>query len=431
MPAIYEKNGGYHLRIYSNVDLKTGTPLAALGNDGKPLRKQQTICLTRVEDVKDRARLSGQFPDSVNALANVKIAEIEGWEAAAKNGEPVRPTGDMTIAEFYETVFLPYIKREKSHSTVKTYQAYWNGYLKAHFNHSKTFANYESFMATNFLEQSATRLSQNTVTHIRSVGSAIFAYAISKGLIKASGDDALFANPWFHARKNIKCVKVEDTYAYSKNEVEQILDALEHVSGREEYSARVSTMLVATCFYAGLRPSEAAALKWENVDLNEGLLNICEAYVDRKFKDETKTGEDRIVTMLPQLLNRFKIWSAIWQHPTTGLVLPNKAGDAPINVNDMGARIIGPTLEKVGLDWHGLYACRRGFGTELYNHGATMEEIAAAMGNSPAVAFRNYVKDKTRTGAKGIAKWANAGVLRPATGRKFRTPAPALVENNQ
>jgi integrase len=128
-----------------------------------------------------------------------------------------------------------------------------------------------------------------------------------------------------------------------------------------------------------------------------------------QFKKTTKTEENRTVPMLPQLRNRMKLWAMKWQYPTDGLCFPNQSGDKPININDVSARIIGPALKRLGLEWKGFYACRRGFGTTLYNMGASMEEIAAAMGNSPDTAFKHYVKDKSITAAKGVARWAALG----------------------
>jgi len=263
--------------------------------------------------------------------------------------------------------------------------------------------NYEAFTATNFLETLASKYSKNTVMHCRAVASAIFAYAIAKGyLIAATGETK---NPWRDARKNIKCQDVEETYAYTMDEIERILDTLEKVQGREEYSARLAGMLVTICFYGGLRPSEAAGLRWENVDLNESSIKVCESFVAGKFKKTTKTEENRIVPMLPQLRHRMKLWNMTWQHPSNGLVFPNQAGDKPININDVSARIIGPALERVGLDWYGLYACRRGFGTILVEAGATLEETSVAMGNSPSVVFAHYFKKQnSKLAVSGIAK---------------------------
>ena len=94
--------------------------------------------------------------------------------------------------------------------------------------------------------------------------------------------------------------------------------------------------------------------------------------------------------------------------PAAGQVLIG-VEHAPINMNDLGARVIADTLKESGLDWQGFYACRRGFGTMLVLAGATLDEVADAMGNSPDVVFKHYFKDKdSKLAAKGMAKLAAA-----------------------
>lgn len=408
MAIIAEKRGRWLLRVYTTVDPASGKPNAS-GPQGKPLKIQRSITL----GPKDAVLTSKNSP-ALLQLAHNKAAEIKRMEEAVAAGE-IRPCGDVTVADFYEQVFLPQMEKEKTVSTIRSYKLYWNAYLKEHFNHTKTLRGYESFTATNFLERLATTLSANTVMHARAVASAIFAYACAKGYIPA--------NPWRDARKKIKCQNVEDTHAYSEAEVERILEALENVQGREKYSAQQAEMLVSVCFYAGCRPSEAVSLQWQNIDLNAGTIHICEATVNGKRKQTTKTEENRTVEMQSPLRNRLKLWHTFWQAPDKGLVFPNQSGEKPINLSDISARIIGPTLEKVGLAWHGLYACRRGFGTLLFESGATVEEIAANMGNSIAVAYKTYIKDKKRTAARGIAKVNAARRLAHESGpRRLREP---------
>jgi len=402
MASIFQASGAFHLRLYSSVNVHTGVP-NAIGEMGKPMRTQQSVKLVRKDDTLNKTARS----TNVLLLANAKEAQIKAWEGRAASstpGEEMRPSDDMTIADFFDTVFMPQMRLELTPSTIDSYRRYWNAYLRDHFNHTKTLKSYEAFMATNFLESLAATKSKNTVMHARAVASAIFAYAIAKGYIKAATGET--KNPWRDARKNIKCQETEELTAYTAAEIETILDALEHVSGREEYSATLAGMLVTVCFYGGLRPSETAGLRWENVDLTLGTIQVCEAFVAGHFKKTTKTEENRTVPMLPQLRNRMKLWAMKWQYPVDGLVFSNQSGDKPININNVSARIIGPTLKKIGLEWKGFYACRRGFGTTLYNMGASMEEIAAAMGNSPDTAFKHYVKDKSITAAKGVARWA-------------------------
>jgi integrase len=425
MATVQTVNGAHHLRIYSSVNINANGALIVddgagkpkrlpdgklvigqgerlLNKSGQPVRLQQSIKLV---DQDDGLHKNDNSP-AVSRLRAAKEEEIQTWEAAAESGEDRRPDADMTVAEFFYRIFLPQMTLELTPSTIKSYRGYWDAYLKDHFNGTKTLRGYEAYTATNFLETLAKEYAKHTVMHARAVASAIFAYAISKGYIVAAVGET--KNPWRDARKNIKCKRVKDTVAYNQMDVERILDALETITGRQSYSAKLAGMIVSTCFYAGLRPSEAAGLRWENVNLDEGGLYICGAFVVGKHKDTTKTSENRTVVMLPTLRHRLKIWATENQHPKDGLVFPNQSGDAPVNINDLGDRIIEPTLTKVGLTWHGLYACRRGYGTALFEAGATVEEIAANMGNSVEVAFKNYVKSKGKTAARGMEKLAAA-----------------------
>src|SRR5437016_3407112 len=110
--------------------------------------------------------------------------------------------------------------------------------------------------------------------------------ATAKGYIKV--------NPMRDVKLAVKGQEMEDGYAYSVKEIELILEALERVTGREEYSAKMAGMIIAVCFWAGLRPSEAAGLRWENVTADT--LQVKEAYVAGSHQG-TKNGRTRKVVM--------------------------------------------------------------------------------------------------------------------------------------
>jgi len=393
MGFILEASGGFHWKCYSSVDITNGKALQKLRADGTPLRVQQSILLAR-KDEKYTSKSCWQ----VQELAVAKAKEIEAWEAAIGFDEEARPDRDMTVSDFVEKVFMPWIEAEKEASTVKSYKGYWNAYLAPHFNHTKTLKGYEPYMGTNLLEKLASEFSENTVSHARALASVIFAYATAKGYITA--------NPWRDVKKTVAGRDVEDGYAYTQQEIEACLDALARVEGREAYSAEMASMALSVGFYAGLRPSEIAGLRWENVTADRIYVN--QAFVVGKSKG-TKTGKNRTVVMLPQLQNRMKEWRMKWGNPTNGWVFPNQANGGPMNMNDTSSRVIKTTLEKAELKWEGFYAARRGFGTMLVLAGATLDEVADAMGKSPDVVFKHYFKDKTSTlAAKGIAKLAAA-----------------------
>ena len=433
MGSIYtqqQNQNAFYFRRYSSVNILNGNPIIDDGT-GQPLRETTgpnagrlaIRSLGKAEDGQPKfRRLLSQTGKPVRIQQSVKLCDkdeqhqtekslavlilaqrldqqIDSWEADADKAdgtEELRPCGDTPVSVFFETVFMPWVKSEKEASTIKSYQSYWNAYLKDHFNHSKTLRGYEPFQGTNLLEKLSREYSENTVAHARALASAIFTYACAKGYITY--------NPWRDVRKTTTGQDVDDGYAYTQREVEQILDTLEHVSGRETYSAQMAGMAVTLGFYAGLRPSETAGLRWENIDLNKNRITIKQAYVQGDFKG-TKTGKVRHVPMLPALAHRIRLWAMVQGHPTKGWLLPNRNGDKPVTMNDLSARIIGPALKQVGMEWEGFYACRRGFGTMMVLAGATLDEVADAMGNSPDVVFRHYFKDKeSKLAAKGMEK---------------------------
>ena len=162
-----------------------------VSQSGKPTRLQQSIKLCdRDEEHKTKNSLA------VLILAQRLDQQIDSWESDADKAdgtEELRPCGDMPVANFFETVFMPYIQANKEASTAKSYQSYWNAYLRDHFNGTKTLRGYEAFQGTNLIEKLAKEYSDNTINHVRALASAIFSYACAKGYIQYT--------PWRDMRK--------------------------------------------------------------------------------------------------------------------------------------------------------------------------------------------------------------------------------------
>ena len=82
------------------------------------------------------------------------------------------------------------------------------------------------------------------------------------------------------------------------------------------------------------------------------------------------------------------------------------------------------------MEWHGLYACRRGFGTLMVDAGASLEETSQAMGNSPTVCYRHYyLPRESKLAASGIAK-LNAA-LNGMTASNQAIGSPRLLESGE
>src|SRR2546427_2833720 len=104
MAYLLEKNGAFHLRTYSTVDISTGQPLK-LDSNGKAPRTQQSVMLARKDDGQYRSKSSLAVLD----LQKAKLEQIEQRERLFSSGEERPPDGNLTVAEFYNTVFLPYV----------------------------------------------------------------------------------------------------------------------------------------------------------------------------------------------------------------------------------------------------------------------------------------------------------------------------------
>ena len=56
-------------------------------------------------------------------------------------------------------------------------------------------------------------------------------------------------------------------------------------------------------FYTGMRPSEMAALRWEEVDKDKRLVNVCRIVADYKIEERTKTRTIRQVMLNSRALH--------------------------------------------------------------------------------------------------------------------------------
>ena len=392
---VIETNGGFHLKGYSSVSFKTGEPLQKFKPDGTPLRVQQSALI---------ARKNEQYPSKshwrVQELAVAKQRQIAEWEqASAVTSEPAAPNGEMTVTAFYEEVFLPWLTElvktgQKSHTTLVSYKRYWDTYLADHFNGTKTFKNYEPYIGAQFLqnlrrEDDDRPYGLNTIRHIHSSASGIFARATELGHCKH--------NPWREVKVgSVPVIDAEQGEALTEKEVEAMIANLEaDRKGRSDWNVQLAQCVLAVGIWAGLRPSEIAALQWQSVDLETMTLTVRKAYVYGKEKPTTKTGKDRVVPFRDKLTPVLKAWWETNGCPTSGWVFPNR-DDNPVNMNILSDRIIRPNCETNKMNWEGyaFYALRRGCGTLLVHDGWSCEEVAKFLGNSPDVVYRYYFVDK-------------------------------------
>jgi integrase len=120
---------------------------------------------------------------------------------------------------------------------------------------------------------------------------------------------------------------------YTLEQVENIISALvNHVDCQ---------LMIALSFFAGLRPSEIAGLRWE--DLDTAVVNIRRACV-RGVVGIPKTPESlATLPLLPQVTIPLTLWRQKCGNPTDGWLFANERGK-PQNLKDVVSRTIRPTL---------------------------------------------------------------------------------------
>ena len=411
--GVTAENGGtkFYFRCRSFVDIQTGKVLAE--------RKQQCVLL----GTQDNSQYKNLKSGALYVKADEIRRRIVAWEEAAENGqpiaadgsvpaprvEPVAPSGDMKIGDFFEKVFLP-AKRGLRDSgklaaiTVRDYEKIWGTFLKAHFNGTQTFRNYTAWKGQSYLEnlrkKDGTLYGEAVIRKIRSVASAVFTEAIDRGFLDASVPPKF--NPWESVKvAKLPAISPEQGEAYTEAEVKAIIRNLELGLGdtskplveARDMNIRNAQVAIALGFWAGLRPSETAALDWRNVDVTLGTIKVCESVVDGVAAKRTKTSVDRTIFYLEPLVVILREWHKQQGSPRSGLVIHKKNGNH-VSLRHLMDEIIRPACEKVGLRWSGLYSCRRGCGTHLYLIDVPVAKAAKFMGNTVEVYIKHYVVDK-------------------------------------
>jgi integrase len=407
----------FYLRVRSFVSIQTGELLT--DETGQPQRRQQKALLATRSD-----KYTSEKSPEVVALAGQLRRRIIHFEQNTVTGQtvksdsvtaapPVKPNGEMTISTFFKDKFIP-TKRGLRDSgklaavTFETYQNYWDLFLAKHFNGTLTFKNYESWMGREWLKNlrkdDDSLYGENTVRKIRSVATAIFEEAREQGYLKDN------TPPDHNVWKDIKQAKLpseptEQGIAYTEAEVEAMISNLDAELGdttkplveARDTNIRNAQLALALGMWAGLRPSEMVALRWESVNLLTGTLKVCESIVEGVHAKRTKTGENRVVTYLEPLVPILQAWHKQQGSPKSGLVI-HKNGE-PVSIKHLSDEIIKPMCEKAGLRWVGMYGTRRACGTLLVQTGSSCEQGGKFLGNTPEVFRSHYWIDRGEASA--------------------------------
>jgi integrase len=366
-------------------------------DDGKKRYVTKTIRLgsTSARD-EDFIRTKGEA---------VKKSEVEIAKFRANAAKQADSSGkkDYTVAQYYSEVVLPIWQHnlevgEMKPSTVNGYTKSWEYYVEPKLG-SKKMSEFNTVAASKFLEEMASKgLGTNTFAHARFVAQRIFGIAAGQGVVPV--------NPFDSAENFKKPKAAQPTKKYTAREIAAILGAL-----NGKLQAQVA---VGLCYFGGLRPGEARAVRWDNY-YGDGLR--VEKSQWRTTLGAPKTeGSVRSIPMefpLDGLLNSLREASG---NPKAGFILAGQKNGKALNFEWLAREVIRPTLKAAGIEWEGFYACRRGCSTDIMSETKDAQGAAGMLGHkNTRVTVSNYIginpDHRTRAAKALSANYVNAQKL--------------------
>jgi integrase len=360
---IIERSGVFYCRYYTTE---------LVGGKVKRTRLTTRLC---VKDPKHPTATSA----AVKRLRDECMMSVNR-EAGAPPRENAR---DITVDEFWEKTYLPWATENLRASTVFGYTKLWQQVLQPHFKR-RTLRDYTTPDGSQFLSGLTKRLGKNSLQHVRSLASGIFTHALNVGL--------LTSNPWHDVKILTKVRQSPATAHYTLEKAEDIITALvDRVDGQAVF---------ALAFFLGLRPSEIAGLRWEDVDAE--WLHVRRAAV-RGVVGVGKTPQ--ALASLP-LIQPVRGLLGLWREKcggvTSGWVFPDSK-NGPLNVESFCRNIMQPACEAAKLEWRGLYAARRGAGTVLTAlTGDALAAMQVLRHKSIVVTANHYIKPSAEAGMAGL-----------------------------
>jgi integrase len=289
----------------------------------------------------------------------------------------------VTLGDFVERVYLPWIDQYKRPSTTKGYRDIWSLHLQA-LSSKLWLKDVRTHHVQGWLDELAKRkLSRNTLKHIKSVASAIFTLAKQQDYFRGE-------NPAHGTAISPAAAEPEETYAYSLDEIYAILAHL----------PEPAATAFAVAGYLGLRHGEIQGLGWE--DYRNGQIYVSRSIWNGRI-GEPKTRKGRApVPVIPHLAKRLEVHRIASGNPQNGPIFRNAFG-RPLSLPSVVNRVILPALNRCVHcgkpelrhpsghsferdmripEWHGWHAARRGLGSNLYRLGVPPKVIQAILRHS-------------------------------------------------
>jgi integrase len=155
--------------------------------------------------------------------------------------------------------------------------------------------------------------------------------------------------------------------------------------------------LLAVLVYAGLRRSEAAALKWTDIEFEQGVLTVRHGKGDKR----------RDIPFLSEIAGYLRDWQAVCGPRAFVFCALRKgdklAADAPMSTKAI-YEVLRETGDAIGIDFLAPHDMRRSLITNALSAGASVVDMQFVAGHSQAATTLRYAKVKDAQEVKGRVK---------------------------
>ena len=283
--------------------------------------------------------------------------------------ERIQPSARVSLLDFIEKEYLPFVKANKKPTTLKGYTDIFELHVRPLLD--GTLRDFKPWDGTRMLAEIAKKgLSRRSMYRVKSFLSGAFSHAISQGWLDST-------NPIRDAKLPGNLPAPQETHAYSLEEIDQILN----LPGLDD-TARLAVALAA---FTGLRKSELRGLRWEDYDGTS--ISVRRAIVngiETTCKNDASRASIPVLPRLQRMLNAAR--------KPFGWILQNDRGGS-LNLQHLGTWHLGPALKVIGSAWHGWHAFRRGLATNLSRLGTDLKTIQAVLRHSSqSTTLQVYIK---------------------------------------